>query len=66
MAGVDAIIGGLAGGLVGSAAGESTRPIFKDWSDAQRMFLLVGIIFLLFLWFVIMPGRAKNKARRVT
>lgn len=58
---LESILGGAAGGIGGTMASESLQPLFKNWQDYQRYMMLFIIVFLLLLWFLLLPGRAKRK-----
>jgi hypothetical protein len=60
---LETILAGAAGGIGGSAASESVKPMFKDLQDYHRYMMLFAIVFLLLLWFLILPSNTKRKLK---
>lgn len=60
---MESLIGGAIGGIGATTVSEALKPIFARFQDPHRYMLLFAVIFLLFLWFVLLPGKAKRKLR---
>lgn len=56
-----AVLGGLLGATGGVAINEALEPLFRNWTDTQRYLLLFAMVFLLFLWFVLLPGGRRRR-----